>query len=354
MTSSKYALDCAFRKDATNNALEKRLWEAADQLRANSGLTAAQYSQPVLGLIFLRFAEARFEKVRKLLEEKTPAPLRATRLADPNAYQAEGILFLAPEARYQWLLTLPEGAALGRELNEAMRAIERDNPQLSGVLSKTYEIFDSRTLIELLKLISSIPTSGEGDTFGRVYEYFLGTFAMAEGQLGGEFYTPTSPRPVPPGWEVLSLGELANLSWGDTSTTQESYVEDGFDAYSASGKDGKLDHFDFERTGIVLSAIGAKCGRTWLARGQWSRIKNTIRFWATTKRVSTEYLFLATADPGLWPKRGAAQPFISQGDAKRVPILGSRNRASMCARPLRITLNRINQIFRSFSGRTQR
>jgi type I restriction enzyme M protein len=179
-------------KDATNDALEKRLWEAADQLRANSGLTAAQYSQPVLGLIFLRFAEARFEKIRKLLEERTPAPLRATRLADPNAYQAESVLYMAPEARYQRLLTLPEGAALGRELNEAMRAIERDNPQLSGVLSKTYEIFDSRTLVELLKLISSIPTSGEGDTFGRVYEYFLGTFAMAEGQLGGEFYTPTS------------------------------------------------------------------------------------------------------------------------------------------------------------------
>ena len=179
-------------KDATNDALEKRLWEAVDQLRANSGLTAAQYSQPVLGLIFLRFAEARFEKVRKLLEEKTPAPLRATRLADPNAYQAEGVLYLAPEGRYQRLLTLPEGAALGRELNEAMRAIERDNPQLSGVLSKTYEIFDSRTLVELLKLISSIPIGGEGDTFGRVYEYFLGTFAMAEGQLGGEFYTPTS------------------------------------------------------------------------------------------------------------------------------------------------------------------
>jgi hypothetical protein len=154
-------------KDATNDALEKRLWEAADQLRANSGLTAAQYSQPVLGLIFLRFAEARFEKVRRLLEEKAPGPLRATRLADPNAYQAEGVLFLAPEARYQRLLTLPEGAALGRELNEAMRAIERDNPQLSGVLSKTYEIFDSRTLVELLKLISSIPTGGEGDTFGR-------------------------------------------------------------------------------------------------------------------------------------------------------------------------------------------
>lgn len=161
-------------RDAGNDALEKRLWEAADQLRANSGLTSAQYSQPVLGLIFLRFAEARFERVRRLLEERTPGPLRSTRLADPNAYQAEGVLYLAPEARHQRLLTLPEGALLGRELNEAMRTIERDNAQLSGVLPKTYEIFDSRTLVELLKMISSIPTSGEGDTFGRVYEVFSG------------------------------------------------------------------------------------------------------------------------------------------------------------------------------------
>src|SRR5437868_5885141 len=126
-----------FEKDAANNLLEKRLWEAADQLRANSGLTAAQYSQPVLGLIFLRFADARFEKVRLLLEQRTPAPLRTTRLADPNAYQAEGVLYLEPKARFQHLLGLPEGAAVGQAVNEAMRMIERDNQQLLGVLPKT-------------------------------------------------------------------------------------------------------------------------------------------------------------------------------------------------------------------------
>jgi type I restriction enzyme M protein len=181
-----------FERDATNNLLEKRLWGAADQLRANSGLTAAQYSQPVLGLIFLRFADARFEKIRLLLEHRTPTPLRATRLADPNAYQAEGVLYLEPKARFQHLLNLPEGAAVGQALNDAMRVIERDNPQLSGVLPKTYEIFESRVLVELLKLVSSVPTGSEGDIFGKVYEYFLATFAMAEGQLGGEFYTPTT------------------------------------------------------------------------------------------------------------------------------------------------------------------
>lgn len=181
-----------FEKNAANNLLEKRLWEAADQLRANSGLTAAQYSQPVLGLIFLRFADARFYKIRLLLEHRTPPALRATRLADPNAYQAEGVLYLEPKARFQHLLGLPEEAAVGQAVNDAMRAIERDNAQLSGVLPKTYEIFESRVLVELLKLVSSVPTGTEGDTFGKVYEYFLATFAMAEGQLGGEFYTPTS------------------------------------------------------------------------------------------------------------------------------------------------------------------
>jgi type I restriction enzyme, S subunit len=126
---------------------------------------------------------------------------------------------------------------------------------------------------------------------------------------------------VPLGWEAMKLGAIADISWGDTSTTKASYVEDGYAAFSASGMDGKLDHFDYERIGIVLSAIGAQCGKTWLARGQWSCIKNTIRFWASSDRVSTEFLFIATEGQDFWPRRGAAQPFISQGDAQRKEIL---------------------------------
>lgn len=117
------------------------------------------------------------------------------------------------------------------------------------------------------------------------------------------------------------MGEVADISWGDTSTTKASYVEEGYSAYSASGPDGKLDHYDFDRTGVVLSAIGAQCGKTWLASGKWSCIKNTIRFWSKDECASTEFLFIATVGQDFWPRRGAAQPFISQGDAERIDIL---------------------------------
>jgi type I restriction enzyme M protein len=179
-------------RDQANNALEKRLWEAADQLRANSGLTSQQYSGPVLGLIFLRFAEVRFAKQRAALENQAKGNRRGSRLDDPAAYHAEGVLFLAPDARFDFLLKLPEGANIGSKLNDAMRAIERDNSHMAGVLPKSYQIFDSRLLAELLKTISTIPATLVGDAFGKIYEYFLGTFAMSEGQKGGEFYTPTS------------------------------------------------------------------------------------------------------------------------------------------------------------------
>ena len=126
---------------------------------------------------------------------------------------------------------------------------------------------------------------------------------------------------IPEGWEVVELGDVTDIQWGDTSTTKASYVEEGFNAYSASGLDGKLDHYDFDRTGVVLSAIGANCGVTWYTKGKWSCIKNTIRFWANSKKVSTEFLFYTTKDPAFWPRRGAAQPFISQGDAIKIRII---------------------------------
>ncbi len=179
-------------KDSANNELEKRLWQAADQLHANSGLTSQQYSGPVLGLIFLRFAEVRFAKQRAAIEKKAGGSRGGSRLDDPNAYTAEGIIFLAPVARFDFLLNLPEGANIGSKVNDAMRAIERDNPQLAGVLPKSYELFTSSLLKQLLKRVSEIPATLDYDAFGRIYEYFLGEFAQSEGHMGGEFYTPSS------------------------------------------------------------------------------------------------------------------------------------------------------------------
>ena len=128
-------------------------------------------------------------------------------------------------------------------------------------------------------------------------------------------------RKIPERWKVKTLGDVADVQWGDTSVTKASYVEKGYPAYSASGQDGFRKTYDFDRIGIVLSAIGANCGITWLARSKWSVIKNTIRFWSTDEKVSTEYLFLATMRQESWPQRGSAQPFITMGDARKRKIL---------------------------------
>lgn len=124
-----------------------------------------------------------------------------------------------------------------------------------------------------------------------------------------------------PGWEIAKLGEVADVSWGDTNTTKSSYLDEGYPAYSAKGQDGYLPYYDFDRTGIVVSAIGANSGATWLTIGKWSCIKNTLRFWATSEEVSTEYLYYATLGNGKWPLRGSAQPFIAQSDAREMKII---------------------------------
>lgn len=179
-------------KDTATETLEKRLWDAADQFRANSGLKAQEYSAPVLGLIFLRFAEVRFAAQRAKLEKAGASSRRGSRVDEPAAYHAEGILYLPAESRFDYLLHRPEAENIGAKVNAAMRDIEKHNPQLAGVLPKTYNLFTSTLLKELLKKVSEIPASMDYDAFGRIYEYFLGEFAMSEGQGGGEFYTPSS------------------------------------------------------------------------------------------------------------------------------------------------------------------
>ena len=141
-------------KDSATDTLEKRLWDAADQFRANSVLSAAQYSQPVLGLIFLRFAEVRFSKQRAALEKTASSSRRGSRVDDASAYHAEGILFLPANTRFDYLLNLPERSDIGAKVNDAMRDIEKQNPQLAGVLPKTYNLFTSTLLKELLKKVA--------------------------------------------------------------------------------------------------------------------------------------------------------------------------------------------------------
>jgi type I restriction enzyme M protein len=178
-------------KDTAAGTLEKRLWDTADQFRANSGLKAQEYSGPILGIIFLRFADVRFAAKRAKLEKAAASSRRGSRVEDPAAYDADNVLYLTSNARFDYLLNLPEAKDIGARVNEAMRDIEKHNAKLAGVLPKTYNLFTSTLLKELLKKVSEIPATVDYDAFGRIYEYFLGEFARTEGQKGGEFYTPS-------------------------------------------------------------------------------------------------------------------------------------------------------------------
>jgi restriction endonuclease S subunit len=122
-------------------------------------------------------------------------------------------------------------------------------------------------------------------------------------------------------WTGTTLGEVAEASWGNTTVTKKQYKESGFTAFSASGPDGFVDWFEHDGEGVVLSAIGALCGKTWLADGKWTPIKNTIWIKSISEDCLTKYLFLISKMPDLWPIRGQAQPFISLGDVRQVAAL---------------------------------
>ena len=121
------------------NNIESRLWEAADELRANSELTSNEYSVPVLGLVFLRYADHKFLAATKELEGAGSG----RRTIGPADYQAKGVLYLPEASRFSSLIQLPEGGNIGAAINDAMRAIESNNPDLKDVLPKTYNRFEN-------------------------------------------------------------------------------------------------------------------------------------------------------------------------------------------------------------------
>lgn len=168
--------------------VERRLWAAADELRANSTLTAAQYRDPVLGLIFLAFAEHRFDAVRAEVEAKATE----RRPASADDFRAKGVVFVPENARLSWLVERAEWEDVGRNVDLAMDSIEAINPDLAGVLPRGYQRLEKDTLIELIRLFAPLPRTLSGDAFGLIYEYFLTNFASSEGRLGGEFFTPQS------------------------------------------------------------------------------------------------------------------------------------------------------------------
>ena len=176
-----------------NNELEKTLWSTADKLRNN--MDAAEYKHVVLGLIFLKYISDAFNELYQILDSD-----KANTGADPedkDEYTAKQVFYVPPQARWKWLQGRAKLPTIGKDIDDAMDAIEKDNSSLKGVLPKDYArpALDKQRLGELIDLIGSISLGNSGnrkEVLGFVFEYFLGQFADAEAKKGGQFYTPQS------------------------------------------------------------------------------------------------------------------------------------------------------------------
>lgn len=183
----------AKKKEAIEEPLEKQLWKAADKLRKN--IDAAEYKHVVLGLIFLKYISVSFEELyQKLLGEVVEG-------ADPEdreEYKAENVFFVPADARWTHIVSKAKDPQIGKYVDAAMDAIEKENTSLKGVLPKVFarQNLDPASLGELIDLIGNSTISSantkSADVLGHVFEYFLGEFALAEGKKGGQFYTPRS------------------------------------------------------------------------------------------------------------------------------------------------------------------
>lgn len=178
--------------------LEDKLWESANNLRANSDLKSSEYATPVLGLIFLKYADNKYKQVEAEINAAIKAQETSRNKKKPYEIAIAKCGFYLPDtARFQYLLDLPEQDSMADALKTAMVSIEQTQEEKNkNVLPKDeyarIEKSDRNILPELLKALSDIPQEAEGDVFGKIYEYFLGKFALSEGQKGGQFFTPTS------------------------------------------------------------------------------------------------------------------------------------------------------------------
>ncbi len=180
------------KNNKTEEPIEKQLWKAADKLRKN--IDAAEYKHIVLGLIFLKYISDAFEDHYEILV-KGEGEYTGADPEDRDEYKAENIFFVPPSARWSYLQKRAKLPEIGKDVDSAMDAIERDNSSLKDVLPKVFARgnLDPASLGGLIDLISNVSmTQDKGDFLGKVFEYFLGEFALAEGKKGGQFYTPRS------------------------------------------------------------------------------------------------------------------------------------------------------------------
>ncbi len=175
-------------------AIEKRLWNAADTLRANSNYASNEYFLPVMGLVFLRHAYSRYLMVKTGIEANLPKRSGKTRALTKEDFSQKGAIFLQEKAQFDTLVSLPDNKDRAKAIINAMESIEKDYENLRGVLPKSeYQELDNQVLGQLLRTLNPDELKKiSGDVFGRIYEYFLTQFADQKAHDGGEFFTPVS------------------------------------------------------------------------------------------------------------------------------------------------------------------
>jgi type I restriction enzyme M protein len=249
------------KNEVKEQPIEQVLWAAADKLRKN--MDAAEYKHVVLGLIFLKYiSDSFYDLYYKLKEGK--GEYEGADPDDPYEYRAENVFYVPPQARWDYLQSRAKLPTIGKDIDEAMEAVEKDNPSLKGVLPKEYakEKLDKQSLGGLIDLIGTIAlgdsVSKSSDILGQVYEYFLGQFALAEGKKGGQFYTPRSVVQLLVEMLEPYEGRVFDPCCGSGGmfVQSEKFVEAHRDHYN--GKSREIDKL-FER---VVSIYGQESNQT--------------------------------------------------------------------------------------------
>jgi type I restriction enzyme M protein len=299
------------KNEVKEQPIEQVLWAAADKLRKN--MDAAEYKHVVLGLIFLKYiSDSFYDLYYKLKEGK--GEYEGADPDDPYEYRAENVFYVPPQARWDYLQSRAKLPTIGKDIDEAMEAVEKDNPSLKGVLPKEYakEKLDKQSLGGLIDLIGTIAlgdsVSKSSDILGQVYEYFLGQFALAEGKKGGQFYTPRSVVQLLVEMLEPYEGRVFDPCCGSGGmfVQSEKFVEAHRDHYN--GKSREIDKL-FER---VISIYGQESNQT-----TWRLCKMNLAIRgidSTNVLWNSEGSFLNDAHPDLKADFVIANPPFNDSD----------------------------------------
>lgn len=299
------------KNEVKEQPIEQVLWAAADKLRKN--MDAAEYKHVVLGLIFLKYISDSFYDLYYKLKEGR-GEYEGADPDDPYEYRAENVFYVPPQARWDYLQSRAKLPTIGKDIDEAMEAVEKDNPSLKGVLPKEYakEKLDKQSLGGLIDLIGTIAlgdsVSKSSDILGQVYEYFLGQFALAEGKKGGQFYTPRSVVQLLVEMLEPYEGRVFDPCCGSGGmfVQSEKFVEAHRDHYN--GKSREIDKL-FER---VVSIYGQESNQT-----TWRLCKMNLAIRgidSTNVLWNNEGSFLNDAHPDLKADFVIANPPFNDSD----------------------------------------